>query len=67
MENKIIYMKDDSGVLYRINGYDNEIFSVREKKWKHWDDDDVFFYKNGVTFIDEDEANRTIKEYCKKA
>ena len=53
---KIIYMVDWDGVLYRINGYKNEIYNTGEDKWKPWIDEDIFYYRNHVDYLTEEEA-----------
>lgn len=62
MKNEMIYMKDDYGVLYRINGYKNEIYNTENDDWEPWEDDEIFFYRNNIEYLNEEEAKEYIEE-----
>ena len=57
-----IYMLDDYGVLYRINGIHNQYYSVVSNEWIDEKDDDIFYYRNRVDYIAEEEALKIIQE-----
>ncbi len=60
---KIIYMVDWDGVLYRINGYRNEIYNTGKDSWEPWEDEDIFYYHNHVDYLSEKEAKDYIRTF----
>lgn len=60
---KYEYAISYDGRIYKFPCF---IWSVVQKKWEFTDNDDVFFYHDGIDIVSEEEAIRAIKKKQRK-
>ncbi len=65
MKKKVEYLyQPEYGGLYKVEGPNHYWYDFESEKWlkDEYDSDDVYFYRNNIEILTEDEANELIKK-----